>query len=130
MILKRSLRQITICFFLLATGCIQMPSHYPVMGVDPSPPSPNLVAGCNKVRTWHNIWTVMATIFGAGTGVSVISALVPDDRTAQLGIAIAAGISGLFGTVSTSLAGIEANAYSNGNCAVILVNQPVASSLK
>jgi hypothetical protein len=74
--------------------------------------------------------TVLSAVFGAGGGVTAFSSFVPDDKTAQLGITIAAGVSGLFGGVSGILAGIEAEAYTTANCSVVLANQPPASSLK
>lgn len=85
-----------------------------------SPPSPQKIADCKSERTAHNVWTVLGAVFGAGAGAGgTVTGLVKDE-----GWQIATGVTtagiGLLAALATAFAGIEADAYAQGNCTEVL----------
>jgi hypothetical protein len=103
-----------------ATGCITI--HPPKYGASSSTPAPSQVqiSSCESTRNWHNAWTMMGAVFGAGAGASGTADAITTDHTAQVGIGIGVAASGLLAAISTTAAGITADTYATDNCAAIL----------
>jgi hypothetical protein len=68
----------------------------------------------------------MGAIFGALSGLGGLSSGVITDSGQKLGVGIGAGVAGALSTLSTALAGVEADAYSQNNCQVILQQSDAA----
>jgi len=89
-----------------------------------SPPSPQKVSDCKSESTAHNIWTVFGTVFGASAGAGGTATGIVKDQGWQIAIGATAAGLGIFAALATTLAGIEANAYAQGNCTEVLQNSP------
>ena len=102
---------------LLAAGCIKTPQSQFVIGAPAvAPPSPALVAACNKTQDWHNVWVVAGSILGGLGGAGGTVSGLTSDQMAKTGIAIGAGASGFLGGVAAVSAGLEAARYASLGC--------------
>lgn len=90
-----------------------------------APPSQKQVDACESLRTQHNVWALLGTLFGTAAGAGGSAAgFVQGDKTAQIGIGLASAGSGLFGAVAGVIAGFEADAYATKDCNSILRAAP------
>jgi len=107
---------------LLLAGCINAPqprapgSHLFLA----SPPSPQKISDCKSERTAHNVWTALGSVLGASAGAGGTAAGIVKDQGWQIAIGATAAGFGIFAALATALAGIEADAYSQGNCTEVL----------
>ena len=107
----------TAVLCLLAAGCIKTPQSQFVIGAPAvAPPSPTLVAACNKTQDWHNVWVVAGSILGGLGGAGGTVSGFTSDQTAKTGIAIGAGASGFLGGLAAVSAGLEAARYASLGC--------------
>lgn len=119
-------RALVIVLLTALPGCIgRPPARTPGLLGGPATPSPKQVSDCESLRTQHNAWVLLGTIFGtvAGAGGSA-AGFVQNDHDMQLGIGIGAAASGLLGAISTTVAGFSADSYSTKNCNDVLKNAP------
>lgn len=115
-------------FGLCLVGCIHAPTGGMAVAPGTPAPSPTAVAACQKERTWHNIWTVSASLFGGLAGAQGTVDAVVTDKTAQTGIGIGAAATGVLAAISATAAGIEADSYATDNCQVILMQAASAAA--
>lgn len=107
-------------FALALVGCIHAPQAG--LGVTPGvpPPSPAQVSQCESLRTWHNVWTILGTISGAGAGAQGSIDAVVTDKNAQIGVGIGAASFGVLAGISAVAAGIDSDNYALHNCNDVL----------
>jgi hypothetical protein len=120
------------CLALLLVGCIHKPSAQHLMGAVPGavqapPPNPALVSSCETTRTWHNIWVLSGTVFGALGGAGGTADAISTDKNFQTGVDVGLIAAGVLGAISSGAAGITADTYSTDNCAQILQQAANAS---
>lgn len=123
------MKKLALCLVLALTGCIRAPAAGG-LGVAPGTPapSPQQVSSCETTRTWHNIWTISASLFGAAAGAQGGADAISTNHDVQVGIGIGVAASGLLAAVSATAAGMEADTYSTNNCQTVLSQAANVSS--
>jgi hypothetical protein len=106
---------------LALVGCIHEPSGSVAVVPGTPGPTPQQVSSCQTTRTWHNIWTITATLFGGAAGAQATVDAAVSDKTVQTATAIGGAASGVLAAVSAAAGGIEAETYATDNCQVVLV---------
>ena len=106
---------------LALVGCIHAPAAGSI-GVTPGTPGPSQaqISSCETTRTWQNVWTITATVFGGAAGAQGGADAVVTDKTAQTGIAIGVAASGVIAAVAAAAGGIESSTYATDNCQTVL----------
>ena len=111
---------ITLALCLALVGCIHSPKGS--LSAVPGTPAPTQaqITSCEKTRTAHNTWTVLAGVFGGVAGAQGAADTVTSNKTAQTGIGIGVAVSGVMALVSTTVASMEASDYATANCNAVL----------
>ena len=110
-----------LVLLLAVSGCIKVPPPKTGAALNGAPPPTQAqVSNCESLRSAHNTWTLVGAIAGGAAGASGPIDAVVSNKTAQEGIGIGVGVSGVVALVATTMAGFKADAYTQGNCASIL----------
>jgi hypothetical protein len=101
----------------LACGCLHAPARHGLMA---TPPSPAAIAACQKTQTFHNVWSWTGAITGGLAGLGGAATADLSDQTTKVVTGLSAAGMGLVAGLASVAAGLEADAFSQKNCAVLL----------
>lgn len=113
---------------MLISGCIPDVKVHPQLGVTVAPPSPAMVASCQKERSIHDFTMIGGVVLGGATTGLQSSESFLDNQNTKNDVQIAAISTGVVAAILTAISTIENSNYIGDNCAIILSQTPAVPS--